>query len=129
VVVRTAWNGAPEEQGFLRDVQGAACQQFTTVLAPGSNSFHYDHIHVDLMRRSGGHQICSPAAMSGEVAAARAAQQKGYARRPDAHGITGSIGKRKPADTANVDDDHRWVETEAPSAPSAARQRERSRDW
>jgi hypothetical protein len=129
VVVRTAWNGAPEEQGFLRDVQGAACQQFTTVLAPGSNSFHYDHIHVDLMRRSGGHQICSPAAMSGEVAAARAAQQKGYARGPDANGITGSTGGKRKPDTANVDDDHRWVETEMPSAPSAGRQRERSRDW
>jgi hypothetical protein len=130
VVVRTAWNGAPEEQGFLHDVQGAACQQFTTVLAPGSNSFHYDHIHVDLMRRSGGHQICSPAAVSGEVAAARAAQQKGYARRPDPAGITGSIGgKRKLADTANADDDHRWVETEVPAAPSAAPPRERSRDW
>ena len=130
VVVRTAWNGAPEEQGFLRDVQGAACQQFTTVLAPGSNSFHYDHIHVDLMRRSGGHQICSPAAQSGEVVAARAAQQKGYARRPGPAGITGSIGARpKLADTANVDDDHRWVETEAPAARSETRPRERSRDW
>ena len=32
----------PEEQGFLRDVQGAACQQSNTVLAPGSNSHHED---------------------------------------------------------------------------------------
>src|SRR5829696_5248108 len=99
VVVRTAWNGAPEEQGFLRDIQGAACQQFTTVLAPGSNRFHYDHIHVDLMRRSGGHQICNPAAISGDVVAARAAQQKGYAHRADPRTVTGSIGaKRKLGD-------------------------------
>ncbi len=76
VVVRTAWNGAPEEQGFLRDIQSAACEQFTTVLAPGSNMFHYDHIHVDLMRRSSRRNICQPAAMSGEVAAARAAQKR-----------------------------------------------------
>jgi len=34
--------GMPEEQGFLRDVQAAACQQFNTVLAPGSNVYHYD---------------------------------------------------------------------------------------
>ena len=26
--------------------------QFTTVLAPGANVYHYNHIHVDLMRRA-----------------------------------------------------------------------------
>lgn len=104
VVVRTAWNGAPEEQGFLRDIQSAACEQFTTVLAPGSNRFHYDHIHVDLMRRPDGHQICNPDAMSGEVAAARAARQKGYARRTGPAAITGSIDrKRKLADIPSED--------------------------
>jgi len=51
ITVKNGWHGLPEEQGFLRDVQGAACDQFNTVLAPGSNVYHYDHIHVDLMRR------------------------------------------------------------------------------
>jgi len=130
VVVRTSWNGAPEEQGFLRDIQGAACQQFTTVLAPGSNRFHYDHIHVDLMRRSGGHQICNPAAMSGEMAAARAAQQKGYARRTDPAAITGSISsKRKWADVPSEDDDHGWVDSGTPTSQAESRPRERLRDW
>src|SRR4029077_17615019 len=32
VVVEKGWHGQPEEQGFLRDVQGAACDTFTTVL-------------------------------------------------------------------------------------------------
>lgn len=72
VVVRTGWHGAPEEQGFLRDVQGAACRQFSTVLAPGSNRFHYDHIHVDLARHRGGRRYCNPKAVPGEVVAARA---------------------------------------------------------
>src|SRR5207244_10761660 len=49
LTVKNGWHGLPEEQGFLRDVQGAACDQFSTVLAPGSNVHHYDHIHVDLM--------------------------------------------------------------------------------
>ena len=49
---KDGWRGTPEEQGFLHDVQGAACERFTTVLAPGSNVYHYDHIHVDLMRRA-----------------------------------------------------------------------------
>ena len=52
ISVKDGWKGMPEEQGFLRDVQAAACQQFTTVLAPGSNVYHYNHIHVDLMRRA-----------------------------------------------------------------------------
>jgi hypothetical protein len=72
VTVRDGWRGMPEEQGFLRDVEAAACEQFMTVLAPGSNSFHYDHIHVDLMRRSSGTRICNPEAVSGEEVAARA---------------------------------------------------------
>ncbi|QJP16394.1 extensin family protein [Starkeya sp. ORNL1] len=61
VVVQTGWKGAPEEQGFLRTVQASACERFTTVLAPGSNIYHYNHIHVDLMRRTSGRGICQPA--------------------------------------------------------------------
>jgi hypothetical protein len=114
VVVRTAWNGTPQEQGFLHDVQGAACQQFTTVLAPGSNRFHYDHIHVDLMRRSSRRDICQPAAISGEVAAARAAQRSKYAHGSN-RDVTGSVGsKRKLADTPYEDDDHQWLPQEDP---------------
>jgi hypothetical protein len=91
VTVKDGWRGSPEEQGFLHDVQLAACDQFSTVLAPGSNRFHYDHIHVDLMRRASGHTICQPDAIPGDVAAARAGGRS-YARRGDP-GITGSIGK------------------------------------
>ena len=72
ITVKNGWRGCPEEQGFLRDVQAAACDRFSTVLAPGSNVYHYDHIHVDLMRRRDGHRACNPHAVSGEeVAAAR----------------------------------------------------------
>ncbi|HVX99588.1 MAG TPA: extensin family protein [Pseudorhodoplanes sp.] len=93
ITVRDGWRGNPEEQGFLHDVQGAACEQFSTVLAPGSNAFHYDHIHVDLMRRASGRVICQPGAIPGEVVAARArAGGNSYARRGDRL-ITGSVGK------------------------------------
>ncbi len=82
VTVKDGWRGLPEEQGFLRDVQSAACDQFTTVLAPGSNRFHYDHIHVDLMRRTSGTRICNPEAISGVEVAARAARSgRGLAQR------------------------------------------------
>jgi hypothetical protein len=93
IVVETGWHGAPEEQGFLRDVQGAACQQFTTVLAPGSNKYHYNHIHVDLMRRATRRIICEPAAVSGDEIAARMGYRgPSFAnQRPDQL-YTGSLG-------------------------------------
>ena len=90
VSVKDGWKGLPEEQGFLRDVQAAACQQFTTVLAPGSNVYHYDHIHVDLMRRASRRLICEPSAVSGEEVAARASGRNPYASREPF--VTGSLG-------------------------------------
>ncbi|WP_407155974.1 extensin family protein [Bradyrhizobium sp. STM 3557] len=96
ITVKEGWHGLPEEQGFLRDIQGAACRTFNTVLAPGSNVYHYDHIHVDLMRRARRPVICEPAAVSGEVVAQRAQQRRyGYGvREPD---VTSSISSRKEA--------------------------------
>ncbi len=92
VTVKDGWRGLPEEQGFLRDVQGGACQLFNTVLAPGSNPQHADHFHFDLMRRSSGRIICQPAAVSGDQIAARAGQRGRYPREP---WITGSLGGKR----------------------------------
>src|SRR5579862_8305676 len=72
ISVQYGWHGTPEEQGFLHDVQAAACEDFTTVLAPGANVYHYNHIHVDLMRHYNGRHICEPSAIPGEVVAERA---------------------------------------------------------
>jgi hypothetical protein len=96
VSVKDGWRGMPEEQGFLRDVQSGACAHFTTVLAPGSNVHHYDHIHVDLMRRASRRLICQPAAVSGEEVAGRAQSRNPYASTRDGS-ITGSLGGRKDA--------------------------------
>ncbi|UPJ51478.1 extensin family protein [Bradyrhizobium sp. 200] len=93
ITVKGGWRGMPEEQGFLRDVQATACQQFNTVLAPGSNSHHEDHIHVDLMRRASRRTICQPAAVSGDQVATRAGQRIPYASR-DPYS-TGSFGAKK----------------------------------
>jgi Extensin-like protein C-terminus len=92
ISIKDGWHGLPEEQGFLRDVQATACQHFTTVLAPGSNAYHTDHIHVDLMRRANRPIICQPSAMSGEEVAARAAGRNPYASREAS--VTGSLGGR-----------------------------------
>jgi len=69
LTVREGWYGLPADRAFLHDVQAAACQLFSTVLAPGSNVFHSDHIHVDLARHASGHRICKPAPLSGDLIA------------------------------------------------------------
>jgi hypothetical protein len=107
ITVKDGWRGMPEEQGFLRDIQAAACQQFNTVLAPGSNVYHYDHIHVDLMRRASGRVICEPSAVSGEEIAARAGARSAHASSRDPY-VTGSLGGRKAArhpNKAKVDEE------------------------
>ncbi|SPP93697.1 MULTISPECIES: extensin family protein [Bradyrhizobium] len=105
ITVKDGWRGMPEEQGFLRDVQSGACAHFTTVLAPGSNVYHYDHIHVDLMRRASRRLICQPAAVSGEEVAARAQSRSPYAnaREPS---VTGSLGARKSATRKREEDEY-----------------------
>jgi hypothetical protein len=111
ISVKNGWRGLPEEQGFLRDVQGAACDQFTTVLAPGSNVYHYDHIHVDLMRRHSGYRVCNPSAVSGEEVAARAGARFA-ARRAGEASVTGSVAPRRlpspPKRLRSSDDDMRY---------------------
>ncbi|WP_213289324.1 extensin family protein [Bradyrhizobium sp. sGM-13] len=36
----------------------SACTRFSTVLGPGSDWYHEDHIHLDLMERRGNYRIC-----------------------------------------------------------------------
>jgi hypothetical protein len=111
VSVQHGWRGTPEEQGFLHDVQSAACDQFSTVLAPGANVYHYNHIHVDLMRRMSGRRICEPGAISGEVAAARAGGRFAAQRYGDRYsdpGVTGTIKDKthsRPLGYSSEDDD------------------------
>ncbi len=110
VSVQYGWHGSPEEQGFLHDVQGAACDEFTTVLAPGANVYHYNHIHVDLMRHYNGRHICEPTAIPGEVVAERARAH--FAQQHGEPGTTGSIpdkSRHHPLSYVGDDDDGRPV--------------------
>ena len=45
-------------EAFQRTVHSAACLYFTTVLGPGSNAAHDDHLHLDLVARKGGWRLC-----------------------------------------------------------------------
>jgi hypothetical protein len=90
ITVQRGWHGSPEEQGFLHDVQLYACKTFVTVLGPGYNAAHYNHLHLDLMRRRPGYRPCRPTAIPGEVVAARVRAH--YASRQRGPAYTGSIG-------------------------------------
>ena len=43
---------------FQAAIRGGACAYFTTVLGPGTNGAHADHLHFDLIRRDNGYRIC-----------------------------------------------------------------------
>ncbi|HZH52902.1 MAG TPA: extensin family protein [Microvirga sp.] len=62
VSVVKGWKGSPAEQEFLREVFVGACRYFTTVLGPGSDAYHYDHLHIDLARHDpqGQRRVCKP---------------------------------------------------------------------
>jgi hypothetical protein len=39
-------------------MKSTACKRFMTVLGPGSDSFHAEHLHIDLLERKGGFRLC-----------------------------------------------------------------------
>ena len=51
IEVESGWNGGGAKALFLRAVRGSACGPFTTVLGPGSDSYHANHFHLDRAKR------------------------------------------------------------------------------
>jgi hypothetical protein len=69
---------APKD--FREGLKQSVCARFTTVLGPGSDGYHEEHVHVDLAERRGGYRICewdvrSPADAVAQAGAARAVPQ------------------------------------------------------
>lgn len=52
-------------------MKDSACTRFTTVLGPGSDGYHEDHIHVDLAQRRNDYRLCSWKLDAGAAVAAR----------------------------------------------------------
>ncbi len=65
IVVRDWKKSDSQESAFLKEVHGGACQRFTTVLGPGADVYHYNHIHMDLAMHgntnTGPRRYCKPA--------------------------------------------------------------------
>ncbi|WP_099864443.1 extensin-like domain-containing protein [Pararhizobium haloflavum] len=45
-------------EAFQKAVGSGACLYFTTVLGPGSDPYHDDHLHLDIAQRNGGFRLC-----------------------------------------------------------------------
>lgn len=45
-------------EAFQRAARASACLWFSTVLGPGSNAAHDDHLHLDVIRRGSGWRLC-----------------------------------------------------------------------
>lgn len=57
IVIQPRQAGTPEAD-FQRSVWTTACRFFRTVLGPGSNALHDNHLHFDERERNGGHRLC-----------------------------------------------------------------------
>ena len=52
------YSGPANNRAFLRAVRADACGPFHTVLGPGSDAEHHDHIHLDLQKERSGGPYC-----------------------------------------------------------------------
>lgn len=58
VTIRPADKDATLDGAFQRTITEAACLYFTTVLDPGSDAAHQNHLHLDVKERRGGYRYC-----------------------------------------------------------------------
>jgi hypothetical protein len=58
ITIRPADKEPTMEGAFQRAITEAACLYFTTVLDPGSDAAHQNHLHLDVKERRGGYRYC-----------------------------------------------------------------------
>jgi hypothetical protein len=58
IIVLRDYYGNSEDQQFLRTIRREACGPFHTVLGPGSDYNHRDHLHLDLQKERSGGPYC-----------------------------------------------------------------------
>ena len=86
-------------------LQASACARFTTVLGPGSDGYHEDHVHLDILERRSGYRLCQwdvrdPAEAAAAVAAAAARARPKFV--PLRHEDGSAMGAIVPPPAARV---------------------------
>jgi hypothetical protein len=49
---------ASADRALRESLRASACARFTTVLGPGSDGYHENHVHIDRIERRNGYRIC-----------------------------------------------------------------------
>jgi extensin-like protein len=93
-VVRPADSGVPRE--FRVAMKATVCNRFTTVLGPGSDGYHEDHIHMDRAERRGGYRLCQWDLHDGGGVRATAVQSAGTLARADVAAVPAGIPLPRP---------------------------------
>lgn len=91
----------------------SACRRFTTVLGPGSDGYHEDHIHVDLAQRRLDIRLCRWNLDAGTAVAAR--KGKPAAPKPEAGGTAPAEAPAARPDGASA------PEAQATAGPGSAK--------
>ena len=127
--------GVPRE--LREDVLHSVCKRFTTVLGPGSDWYHEDHIHLDLMERHNNYRICQwdvwdplpriapllPAARP-EEAPPRELAAKSDAEKSDADKTAAEPGHADETGAAKPDADKSESGSDERSVPSIKKRRQ-----
>jgi hypothetical protein len=78
------------EKDWREKIRSSVCARFSTVLGPGSDGYHEQHIHLDLAERRNGYKLCEwdvreprPAQAQNEEAAPSADETDAAAISPD----------------------------------------------
>lgn len=58
LVMKPRQEDSDMEGALQRSLTASACLFFTTVLSPGSDEAHEDHLHLDVMKRKDGYRYC-----------------------------------------------------------------------
>lgn len=96
-------------------MKDSACTRFATVLGPGSDGYHEDHIHVDLAQRRNDFKLCHWNLDAGSAVASR--KDKPGANAPAASAESGAGGASEDKEAAAAAG---TAETEPESAPVPA---------
>ncbi|GLI24830.1 hypothetical protein XFLAVUS301_45040 [Xanthobacter flavus] len=101
-------------------MKDSACTRFATVLGPGSDGYHEDHIHVDLAQRRNDFKLCHWNLDAGSAVASR--KDKPGANAPAASAESGAGGASEDKEAADKEAAAAagTAETEPESAPVPA---------